>query len=97
MPGEPRKIKDREIELPYIDISGQKTPYKSFTLKIVYDCAVYVMKWLEIIEPQNVKKEKYELDNWTQESEAMRLSNPSADLLSPYCQVDSYDIDSDND
>ncbi|RYR72683.1 hypothetical protein Ahy_A02g006909 [Arachis hypogaea] len=88
--------KDCEIEPPYIDISGQQTPYKSFTLKI----------------PQNVKKEKYEWKNWTQilfhemnrdrdtlirESEAMRLSKPSEVLLSSYCQVDSYDIDSDSD
>ncbi|KAL4286510.1 hypothetical protein AHAS_Ahas19G0093400 [Arachis hypogaea] len=108
--------KDREIELPYINISGQQTPY---------DCAVYVMKWFEIIQPQNVNKGKYEWDNWTQAevdhfrvefasrilfhemnrdrdtvirgSEAMRLSKPSAVLLSPYCQVDSYDIDSDSD
>ncbi|KAL4306878.1 hypothetical protein AHAS_Ahas16G0222300 [Arachis hypogaea] len=108
--------KDREIEPPYIDISGQKTDY---------DCAIYVMKWLEIIEPQNVKKGKYEWDNWSQaevdhfrvefssrilfhdmnsdrdaaikESERMRLSKLSTALLSPYCQVDSYDIESDSD
>ncbi|RYR21911.1 hypothetical protein Ahy_B03g067206 [Arachis hypogaea] len=30
-------------------------------------------------------------------SEVMRLSKPSAVLLSPYCQVDSYDIYSDSD
>ncbi|RYR04375.1 hypothetical protein Ahy_B06g084092 [Arachis hypogaea] len=29
----------------------------------VYDCAIYVMKWLEIIQPENVKREKYEWDN----------------------------------
>ncbi|RYR67382.1 hypothetical protein Ahy_A03g013720 [Arachis hypogaea] len=28
-------------------------------------------------------------------SEAMRLSKPSSLLLSPYCQIDSYDIESD--
>ncbi|KAL4356528.1 hypothetical protein AHAS_Ahas09G0095700 [Arachis hypogaea] len=83
------------------------------------------MKWLEIIEPQNINKRKYEWDNWTRAevdhfrvefasrilfhdmnrdkdaaikgSEAMRLSKPSAALLSPYCQVNSYDIDNDND
>ncbi|KAL4321987.1 hypothetical protein AHAS_Ahas14G0165400 [Arachis hypogaea] len=92
---------------------------------LTFDCAVYVMKWFEIIQPQNVKKEKYEWDNRTQaemdhfrvefaswilfhemnrdrntairRSKAMRLSNPSAVLLSSYCQVDSYDIDSDSD
>ncbi|QHO43363.1 uncharacterized protein DS421_5g162170 [Arachis hypogaea] len=83
------------------------------------------MKWLEIIEPQNINKGKYEWDNWTQAevdhfrvefasrilfhdmnrdrdaaikgNEAMRLSKPSAALLSAYYQVDSYDIDSDSD
>ncbi|RYQ96668.1 hypothetical protein Ahy_B08g092510 [Arachis hypogaea] len=116
MPGAPLKRKDREIEPPYNDISGQK---------IDYDCAIYVMKWLEIIESQNVKKGKYEWDNWTQAevdhfrvefasrilfhdmnrdrdaaikgSETMRLSKPSVTLLSPYCQIDSYDIESDSD
>ncbi|QHN89042.1 uncharacterized protein DS421_16g568770 [Arachis hypogaea] len=41
---------------------------KSFNVEDypIYDCAIYVMKWLEIIEPQNVKKEKYEWDNWAQ-------------------------------
>ncbi|QHO13362.1 uncharacterized protein DS421_15g514860 [Arachis hypogaea] len=52
-----RKDKDKEIELPYINISGQKTSY---------DCAIYVMKWLEIIQPENIKRLKYEWDNWTQ-------------------------------
>ncbi|KAL4275706.1 hypothetical protein AHAS_Ahas20G0134000 [Arachis hypogaea] len=83
------------------------------------------MKWLEIIEPQNIKKGKYEYDNWTQAevehfrveyafrilfhdmnrdrdvaikgSETMILSKPSAALFSPYCQVNSYDIDTDSD
>ncbi|RYR61759.1 hypothetical protein Ahy_A04g018963 [Arachis hypogaea] len=49
--GAPLKKTIVKIELPYIDISGQK---------IIYDCAVYVMKWLEIIQG------KYEWDNWTQ-------------------------------
>ncbi|RYR33038.1 hypothetical protein Ahy_A10g047583 [Arachis hypogaea] len=64
------KDKDREIVVPYLHISGQKTSYKSFTLKIklsyIYDCAIYVMKWLEIFEPANIKRRKYEWDNWTQ-------------------------------
>ncbi|RYR05247.1 hypothetical protein Ahy_B06g085117 [Arachis hypogaea] len=64
-----RKDKDKEIEPPYINISGQKTRYKSFNLKIklsyIYDCAIYVMKWLEIIQPENIKRLKYEWDNWT--------------------------------
>ncbi|RYR13597.1 hypothetical protein Ahy_B04g070509 isoform B [Arachis hypogaea] len=53
----PLKKKDCEIKPLYIDISGQK---------IQYDCAIYVMKWLEIIHPENIKKGKYEWDNWTQ-------------------------------
>ncbi|RYQ97356.1 hypothetical protein Ahy_B08g093399 [Arachis hypogaea] len=58
--GEPLKSKDkdREIVAPYLHISGQKTSY---------DCAIYVMKWLEIFEPTNIKRRKYEWDNWTQD------------------------------
>ncbi|RYR58377.1 hypothetical protein Ahy_A05g024117 [Arachis hypogaea] len=83
--------KDKEIEPPYLNISGQKTSY---------DCAIYVMKWLEIIQPENIKRLKYEWDNWTQilfhemnqdkaeairGSNVIRLSKPSSLLLSPYC------------
>ncbi|RYR21114.1 hypothetical protein Ahy_B03g066371 [Arachis hypogaea] len=32
-----------------------------------YDCAIYVLKWLEIFEPANIKRRKYEWDNWTQD------------------------------
>ncbi|RYR47611.1 hypothetical protein Ahy_A07g033554 [Arachis hypogaea] len=73
------------------------------------------------IRAENVKRGKYECDNWTQDevdhyrveyaswilfhemnqdkvevirrSDAIRLSKPSSVLLSPYCQIDSYDID----
>ncbi|QHN87292.1 uncharacterized protein DS421_16g553780 [Arachis hypogaea] len=104
--------KDRKIVAPYLHISGQKTSY---------DCAIYVMKWLEIFEPANIKRWKYEWDNWTQDevdhfrveyasrilfhdmnldkdeairgSNAIRLSKPSSLLLSPYCQIDSQDVD----
>ncbi|QHO06267.1 uncharacterized protein DS421_14g453240 [Arachis hypogaea] len=106
--------KDKEIVPPYLHISGQKTSY---------DCAIYVMKWLEILQPANIKSKKYEWDNWTQDevdhfrveyasrilfhemnqdkvevirgSNAIRLSKPSSLLLSPYCQIDSKDIDTD--
>ncbi|QHO06651.1 uncharacterized protein DS421_14g456560 [Arachis hypogaea] len=50
--------KDKEIVPPYLHISGQKTSY---------DCAIYVMKWLEIFQPANIKRLKYEWDNWTQD------------------------------
>ncbi|QHN93180.1 uncharacterized protein DS421_17g590490 [Arachis hypogaea] len=86
-----------------------------------YDCAIYVMKWMELIEPENIKKGKYEWDNWPQEevdhyrveyasrilfsemnkeryraireSSAIRLSKPSSVLLSPFCQINSADIE----
>ncbi|KAL4374707.1 hypothetical protein AHAS_Ahas05G0208700 [Arachis hypogaea] len=50
--------KDRKIVAPYLHISGQKTSY---------DCAIYVMKWLEIFESTNIKRQKYEWDNWSQD------------------------------
>ncbi|QHN86997.1 uncharacterized protein DS421_16g551150 [Arachis hypogaea] len=78
-------------------------------------------KWLEIFEPANIKRRKYEWDNWTQDevdhsrveyasrilfhdmnldiaeairgSNAIRLSKSSSLLLSPYCQIDSEDVD----
>ncbi|RYR75370.1 hypothetical protein Ahy_A02g010025 isoform C [Arachis hypogaea] len=56
--GTPLKKDDREICTPYINILGQNTSY---------DRAIYVMKWLEIIQPENVKRGKYEWDNWTQD------------------------------
>ncbi|KAL4357047.1 hypothetical protein AHAS_Ahas09G0147600 [Arachis hypogaea] len=51
--GEPLKKgeKEKEIKASYVKISGQKS---------TYDYAIYVMKWLELIEPENIKKEKYE-------------------------------------
>ncbi|RYR07978.1 hypothetical protein Ahy_B05g075485 isoform A [Arachis hypogaea] len=57
--GEPlqKDEKEKEIKASYVKISGQKTSY---------DCAIYVMKWLELIEPENIKKGKYEWDNWPQ-------------------------------
>ncbi|KAL4315376.1 hypothetical protein AHAS_Ahas15G0178900 [Arachis hypogaea] len=48
---------DREIVAPYLKISGQKTSY---------DCAIYVLRWLEIFEPANIKRRKYEWDNLPQ-------------------------------
>ncbi|RYR72716.1 hypothetical protein Ahy_A02g006927 [Arachis hypogaea] len=58
--GEPLKKgeKEKEIKASYVKISGQKS---------TYDCAIYVMKWLELIEPENIKKGKYERDNWKQD------------------------------
>ncbi|QHO24786.1 uncharacterized protein DS421_12g375300 [Arachis hypogaea] len=103
---------EKKIKASYVKISGQKTSY---------DCAIYVMKWMELIEPENIKKGKYEWDNWPQEevdhyrveyasrilfsemnkerdraireSSAIRLSKPSSVLLSPFCQINSADIE----
>ncbi|KAL4365195.1 hypothetical protein AHAS_Ahas07G0081800 [Arachis hypogaea] len=97
--GAPLKKDDKTIRTPDINISGQKT------------------------NPENIKRGKYEWDNWTQdkvdhyrveyaswilfhemnqdkaeaisESDAIRLSRPSSLLLSPYCQIDSNDINTD--
>ncbi|KAL4322218.1 hypothetical protein AHAS_Ahas14G0188500 [Arachis hypogaea] len=57
--GAPLKKKENELEIKatYVKISGQKSSY---------DCAIYVMKWLELIEPENIKRVKYEWDNWPQ-------------------------------
>ncbi|QHO11416.1 uncharacterized protein DS421_15g497890 [Arachis hypogaea] len=112
--GEPlqKDEKEKEIKASYVKISGQKSSY---------DCGIYVMKWLELIEPENIKKGKYEWDNWKQEevdhyrveyasrilfnemnkerdqaireSNAIRLSKPSSVLLSPFCQINSADIE----
>ncbi|RYQ86925.1 hypothetical protein Ahy_B10g106530 [Arachis hypogaea] len=110
---EPLKKKEElEIKATYVKISDQKSSY---------DCAIYVMKWLELIEPENIKRAKYEWDNWPQEeadhyrveyasrilfsemnkdrdqairaSNAIRLSKPSSVLLSPFCQINSTDIE----
>ncbi|RYR51057.1 hypothetical protein Ahy_A06g026115 [Arachis hypogaea] len=54
----PLKKHDKKINTPYINISGQQ---------ISYDCAIYVMKWLEIIQSEQIKRGKYEWDNWTQD------------------------------
>ncbi|RYQ96744.1 hypothetical protein Ahy_B08g092613 [Arachis hypogaea] len=110
----PLKKKENELEIKatYVNISGQKSSY---------DCAIYVMKWLELIEPENIKRAKYEWDNWPQDevdhyrveyasqilfsemnkerdqairaSNAIRLSKPSSVLLSPFCQINSTDIE----
>ncbi|KAL4328060.1 hypothetical protein AHAS_Ahas13G0162300 [Arachis hypogaea] len=48
---------EKKIKSSYVKISGQKTSY---------DCAIYVMKWMELIEPENIKKGNYEWDNWPQ-------------------------------
>ncbi|RYR12391.1 hypothetical protein Ahy_B04g069930 [Arachis hypogaea] len=115
--GAPLKKKIVKLNRHTSTFQAKKTQYKSFTLKIMfslavlYDCAIYIMKLLKIIQPQNIKKGKvdhfrvefasrilfYDMnrdrDAAIRGSEAVRLSKPFAVLLSPYCQIDSYDID----
>ncbi|RYQ96945.1 hypothetical protein Ahy_B08g092895 [Arachis hypogaea] len=55
--GAPLRKDDDKIEPPYINIPGHKTSV---------NCAIYIMKWLEIIEPENIKNGRYLWDNWTQ-------------------------------
>ncbi|KAL4337683.1 hypothetical protein AHAS_Ahas12G0134700 [Arachis hypogaea] len=87
--GAPLKKDDREIELPYINISGKK---------INYDCAIYAevdhfrVEYASCILFHEMNRDR---DTGIRESEAIRLSKPSAVLLSPYCQIESDDIDSD--
>ncbi|RYR03341.1 hypothetical protein Ahy_B06g082229 [Arachis hypogaea] len=115
----PFNVEDYPMFIPFLD--RKKLASHPYVIAVLF----YVMKWLEIIEPQNLNKGKYEWDNWTQAevdhfkvefssrilfhdmnrdrdvaikgSETMRLSKPSAALLSSHCQVDSYDIESDSD
>ncbi|QHO56879.1 uncharacterized protein DS421_3g77500 [Arachis hypogaea] len=81
--------KDREIVAPYLHISGQKTSY---------DCAIYVMKWLEIFEHANIKRRKYEWDNWTQgfeQNSEKRLTKGLLMLLEsdlPALEIDFLDL-----
>ncbi|KAL4305462.1 hypothetical protein AHAS_Ahas16G0080700 [Arachis hypogaea] len=74
--GAPLKKKENELEIKatYVNISGQKSSY---------DCAIYIMKWLELIEPENIKRTKYEWDNWPQdEVDHYRVEYASRILLS---------------
>ncbi|RYR31764.1 hypothetical protein Ahy_B01g056663 [Arachis hypogaea] len=118
----PFDIQDYSMFIPYLDMrklaSHSYAPIKlkhrsvrpNFRYLPRFDCAIYVMKWLEVLELENIKKEKYDWENWTQilfhemnqdrdrairEIEGIRLSKPSAALLSPYCQLGSNDIDND--
>ncbi|QHO18785.1 uncharacterized protein DS421_11g323490 [Arachis hypogaea] len=101
-------------EAEYIQLNGQRTNY---------DGGIFVMKWLETIDPQKIKSGKrYKYKAWTQkdiddfryqygpyfmlhemnkirdqvisESEAIRLTKPSAFLSNPYCKYTSGDLDS---
>ncbi|RYR19316.1 hypothetical protein Ahy_B03g064072 [Arachis hypogaea] len=102
----PFRVEDYPMVIPFLDLKKLASH-----------------RYLEIIQPENDKREKYEWDNWTQDevdhyrveyasrilfhemnqdkaeairgSNTIRLSKPSSLLLSPYCQIDSNDIDTD--
>ncbi|RYQ88186.1 hypothetical protein Ahy_B09g095535 isoform Q [Arachis hypogaea] len=107
--------------IPFIDRKKLTShPYVSFRLlnllvrlftylqnKITH-CSLYVMKWMELIEPENEEVDHYRVeyasrilfsemnkqrDRAIRESSAIRLSKPSSVLLSPFCQINSADIE----
>ncbi|RYR25184.1 hypothetical protein Ahy_B02g058835 [Arachis hypogaea] len=70
----PFRVEDYPMFIPFLDL--QKLTSHRYIFSPVchsqhwwlcYDCAIYVMKWLEIFEPANIKRRKYEWDNWTQD------------------------------
>ncbi|RYR43375.1 hypothetical protein Ahy_A08g039793 [Arachis hypogaea] len=95
MLGAPLKTmdKDKEIESPYINISGQKTRLKyewdNWTQDEVDHFRVEYASRILFHEMNQDKAEAIRGNN------AIRLSKPSSLLLSPYCQIDSNDIDTD--
>ncbi|KAL4301432.1 hypothetical protein AHAS_Ahas17G0300300 [Arachis hypogaea] len=63
----PFMVEDYPMFIPFLDLKKLAShPYSIGGYGwLTFDYAVYVMKWLEIIQPQNVKRGKYEWDNWT--------------------------------
>nr|XP_025632886.1 uncharacterized protein LOC112727378 [Arachis hypogaea] len=62
----PFRVEDYPMFIPFLDLKKLAShPYSIGGYG--YDCAIYVMKWLEVIQPENVKREKFEWDNWTQD------------------------------
>ncbi|RYR67687.1 hypothetical protein Ahy_A03g014075 [Arachis hypogaea] len=87
--GEPLKKgeKEKEIKASYVKISGQKS---------TYDCAIYdevdhyKVEYASRILFNEMSKER---DEAIRASNAIRLSKPSSVLLSPFCQINSTDIE----
>ncbi|RYR79117.1 hypothetical protein Ahy_A01g003980 [Arachis hypogaea] len=79
--------KEKEIKASYVKISGQKTSY---------DCAIYEevdhyrVEYASRILFSEMNKQK---DRAIRESSVIRLSKPSSVLLSPFCQINSADIE----
>ncbi|RYR14650.1 hypothetical protein Ahy_B04g071310 [Arachis hypogaea] len=87
--GEPlqKDEKEKEIKATYVKISGQKSSY---------DCAIYEevdhyrVEYASRILFSEMNKQR---DRAIRESSAIRLSKPSSVLLSPFCQINSADIE----
>ncbi|RYR22334.1 hypothetical protein Ahy_B03g067626 [Arachis hypogaea] len=79
--------KEKEIKSSYVKISSQKSSY---------DCAIYEevdhyrVEYASRILFSEMNKER---DRAIRESNAIRLSKPSSVLLSPFCQINSTDIE----
>ncbi|QHO22792.1 uncharacterized protein DS421_12g358220 [Arachis hypogaea] len=132
----PFRVEDYPMFIPFLDLKKLAShPYGYVISRMrVYAGEYLSEKWIRKLNRhtltsqakkklENIKRGKYEWDNWTQEevdhfkvefasrilfhemnqdraeairrSDAIRLSKPSSLLLSPYCQIDSYDIDTD--
>ncbi|RYQ83150.1 hypothetical protein Ahy_B10g101772 [Arachis hypogaea] len=78
---------EKKIKASYVKISGQKTSY---------DCAIYEevdhyrVEYASQILFSEMNKQR---DRAIRESSAIRLSKPSSILLSPFCQLNSADIE----
>ncbi|RYQ98480.1 hypothetical protein Ahy_B07g086195 [Arachis hypogaea] len=77
--GAPLKKDDREIEPPYINISGKRQSIKSFSLKIA-EVDHFRVEYASHILFYKMNQDR---DIGIRESEAIRLSKPSTVLLSP--------------
>ncbi|MED6164795.1 hypothetical protein PIB30_093630, partial [Stylosanthes scabra] len=63
-----------------------------------YDCGVYVMKWMELLDAATLSgcyayKVRYSLDEWGQVNKMGRQTKPSAALQSPYVQVSTAELE----
>ncbi|RYR51914.1 hypothetical protein Ahy_A06g026859 [Arachis hypogaea] len=87
--GAPLKKDDKIIRAPYINISGQKT---SYDYAIYDEMNHYRVEYAFRILFHEMNQDKAEA---IRGSDAIRLSRPSSLLLSPYCQIDSNDINTD--
>ncbi|RYQ83563.1 hypothetical protein Ahy_B10g102296 [Arachis hypogaea] len=84
--GAPLKKKENELEIKatYVKISGQKSRYK------FEEVDHYRVEYASRILFSEMNKER---DQAIRASNAIRLSKPSSILLSPFCQINSTDIE----